>query len=389
MFQLPEESAIIACPRHAPATSQDSIRISSQVKIWADGLVMNRNRGQISCIFLTALFAATLSGCSNFSLSNPFAFSKPPVSTSSSHEAQWTASERTIIAVGKFESPANTPVPWKNIGTGMSNALSRSLLNRDEFDVWIDSRISNTVLSDLKRSLSRRGDDFTKLQAAYPDVHFIITGKVTDFHHTSELPEEVSRWGLFKKRSEAIVAIDFSIFDLRRGRVVATNHVIGTAGASQTPAKDMYNNLEFGSYLFWSTPLGKASREAIDKTILRVIESLPTHMGEPSILSILAQRKVSVTGGWAWGIKKGQQFYICQQADETSPIQAVFDPDTKQPLRIQIHRVEKDRSVAWLLGKIPPAEDLHGALLLKFLPQDPTINNTLSTNKRASLANGK
>lgn len=272
----------------------------------------------------------------------------------------------------------------------MSKALSRSLLNRDEFDVWIDSRISSTVLSDLKRSLSRRGDDLTKLlQAAYPDVHFIVAGKVTDFHHTSELPSEVSRWGLFKKRSEAVVAIDFSIFDLRRGRVVATNHVIGTAGASQTPAKDMYNNLEFGSYLFWSTPLGKASRKAINKTILRIIQSLPTHMGEPRILNILAQRKVSVNGGWAWGIKKGQQFYICQQTDETSTIQAVFDPDTKQPLRIQIHRVEKDRSVAWLLGKIPPTENLRGALLLRFLPQDPATNNASNLHERTTLANGK
>ncbi len=261
--------------------------------------------------------------------------------------------------------------------------------NRNEFDVWIDSRISNTVLSNLRRSISRRGEDLTKLQADYPDVHFIIVGKVTDFHHTSELPSEVSRWGLFKKRNEAIVAIDFSIFDLKRGRVVAADHILGTAGSSETPVKEIYNNLEFGSYLFWSTPLGKASRNAIDKTIQRIIDSLPTHMSEPRILNVLAQRKITVKGGWAWGLIKGQQYYVCQQKDETSPIQVVLDPDTKQPLRVQIHRVEKDNSVAWLLGKKPPTEDLHGALLMRYLPQDPATNTTSIANNRTTLVNGK
>ncbi len=350
---------------------------------------MNRHYGLIPGLFLLMLFVAISSGCSNISWSNPFTFSESPISTSSTHKTQWTASERTIIAVGQFENPASSLISWKNIGSGMSNALSRSLLNRDEFDVWIDSRISNTVLSNLRRSLSRRGDDLTKLQAAYPDVHFIVTGKVTDFHHTSELPSEVSRWGLFKKRSEAIVAIDFNIFDLRRGRVVAADHIIGTAGASDTPTKELYDNLEFGSYLFWSTPLGKASRDAIEKTIQRIVDSLPTHIGEPRILNVLAQRKISVSGGWAWGIKEGQQFYICQQADETSPIQVVLDPDLKQPLRIIIHRVEKDKSVAWLLGKIPPTEDLRGALLLQFLPKDPTTSTTSIADERTTLANGK
>ena len=271
----------------------------------------------------------------------------------------------------------------------MSDALSRSLLNRDEFEVWIDSRISNTVLSDLKRSLSRRGDNLSKLQSDYPDVHFIIVGKVTDFHHTSELPSEVSRWGLFKKRNEAIVAIDFNIFDLRRGRVVVADHIMGTAGSSDTPVKEVYKNLEFGSYLFWSTPLGKASREAIDKTIQRIIDSLPTHTGEPRILNILAQRKITINGGWAWGIKKGQQFYVCHQKDESSPVQVVLDPDTKQPLRVQIHRVEKDNSVAWLLGKKPPSIDLHGALLLRYLPQNAAINTTSMADERTTLADGK
>lgn len=327
-------------------------------------------------MFLLPLVAA-VAGCSNgsWSLSNPWKFDRPPVTTaarSTSDHAYALVSERTIVAVGQFQSPARSPVAWRDIGPGMSDALASALLNHNNFDVWIDAGISRQVAEILRRSPTQRAKGFAQVQSDYPEVHFVITGKVTDFHHTSELPREVSRWGIFKRRNEAVVAINFNVVDLQRQRIVATDHVYGTAGVSKTPSKQLYQDLEFGSYLFWSTPLGKASRQAIERTIERVIEVLPSQMGEPRILNLIAARKVSINGGWSWGLVEGRRYYVCTQDDDAGlALRPVLDPDTRQPLQVRISRVNKETSTAWLLGKKPPGDDLRGAQLLRYLPQPP------------------
>jgi len=332
---------------------------------------MNRLRPWL----LLPLLAVT-AGCSNWSwsLSNPWKFDRPPVSAAAragADQAYAVVSERTIVAVGEFQSPARSPIAWRDIGPGMSDALASALLNHDDFDVWIDAGISKQVAAILRRSPTQRAKGLAQVQADYPEVHFVITGKVTDFHHTSELPREVSRWGIFKRRNEAIAAINFNVVDLQRQRVVAADHVFGTAGISKAPAKELYQDLEFGSYLFWSTPLGKASRKAIERVIDRVVEVLPAHMGEPRILNLIADRKVSITGGWSWGLVEGRRYYVCTQNDDESTLRPILDPDTFQPLQVRINRVNKDSSTAWLLGKKPPDEDLRGAQLLRYLPQPP------------------
>lgn len=329
---------------------------------------MNRLRPWL----LLPLLAVT-AGCSNWSWSpsNPWKFNRPPVAAAraSADQAYAIVSERTVVAVGEFESPARSPIDWRDIGSGMSDALARALLNHDNFDVWIDAGISKQVAAVLRRSPTKRTQGLAQVHADYPEVDFVITGKVTDFHHTSELPGEVSRWGIFKRRKEAIAAINFNVVDLQRQRVVAADHVFGAAGISNVPAQDLYQDLEFGSYLFWSTPLGKASRKAIERVIDRVVEVLPAHMGEPRILNLVAGRKVSITGGWSWGLVEGRRYYVCTQDDESSALRPILDPDTFQPLQIRINRVNKDSSTAWLLGKKPPDEDLRGAQLLRYLPQ--------------------
>ncbi len=332
---------------------------------------MNRAR-----LLLLWPVVAVVAGCSNgsWSLSNPWKFDRPPVTAaarSASEHAFNVVSERTIVAVGEFENPARSPIAGRDIGPGMSDALASALLNHNNFDVWIDAGISSQVAEILRRSPNKRAAGFAQIQTDYPEVHFVITGKVTDFHHTSELPREISRWGIFKRRNEAVVAINFNVVDLQRQRVVATDHVYGTAGASNTPSNQLYQDLEFGSYLFWSTPLGKASRKAIERAIDRVIEILPSQMGEPRILNLVAARKVSINGGWSWGLVEGRRYYVCAQDDDSATLRPILDPDTRQPLQVRINRVNKESSTAWLLGKKPPGDDLRGAQLLRYLPQVP------------------
>ena len=315
-----------------------------------------------------AIVAGGVGGCSSFSVSNPWSFDRPPAVAGAGDSARPARGDRTVIAVARFGNPSASQLRWRDVGAGMSDALRRALLNEGEFEVRIDPQI--------ERLLSQSAPQQRQVDGSAANVDFIVTGKVTDFHHTAALPAQVSRRGLFGTRSEAVVAIQWNLVDARTRRVVASDHIYGTARAGTDPQiKEMYSGVAFGSYLFWSTPLGRASRQAVERTMDRIREKLPSYAGDPRIVKRDGMRKVILVGGWAWGLTKGQKYYIYaahpdEVATAASP-RPIFDPDTGRPLMVRINRVGKESSTAWLLGKSPVEVDLRGAFLSRDQPASP------------------
>lgn len=342
-------------------------------------------RRNIGILLMIGLFGTALVGCS----SNPFSFDRPPVSDAARAKARNSNATRTVVAVGTFDNPTRAHLRWRDIGSGMSDALARSLLNEGAYDVWIDPAIGDSLLRALDAKPERRAAELEKLRRLYPNVDFVVTGKVTDFHHTTELPPEYSRWGMFGRKGEAIVAIDWNIFDMHRQRVVAAQHVFGTSSAdADSPPKVLYDDVGFGSYLFWSTPLGRASRVSLDKTIAQMHAVLPDQVGDPTIIRMVTERKLAVEGGWSWGIVEGQQYYLLAETDPTMGPQVVFDPDTENPLVVQIIKVERDSSTAWMLGRKPKTVDLRGAVLTRE-PPVASVRPTIPDRSTATVADAQ
>jgi hypothetical protein len=125
----------------------------------------------------------------------------------------------------------------------------------------------------------------------------------------------------------------------------------------------MYAGLDVSAYLFWNTPLGRAGHEAVDNTIKNMRELLPTHMsGQPTVMQVKGPRKLSIQGGWIWGLAEGQEFYIAEQVEGRAP-RTIHDAHTGRPLIVRIGSVKKDASTAWLLGQAPEGTLLQGAVL--------------------------
>ena len=105
--------------------------------------------------------------------------------------------------------------------------------------------------------------------AEHSTTAFVVEGKITDFLHTSDAPESVRRLSWFTEANDAIVAINITATDLHSGRVVLSDQIVASvsAGAKET---DQYGDLEFGSYLFWSTPLGEASSDVINDSVAKL-----------------------------------------------------------------------------------------------------------------------
>lgn len=292
---------------------------------------------------------------------NPWRFAEPPARAAIDDRTPAGEPARTVVAVAEFDNPTVPQLAWAEIGAGMSEALRRALRNDTRFSVRAGAAVDRLVAdstSDGKVVLSG-GDPL--------GVDFVITGKVTDFHHTAQLPKDVARWGFWRRRSEAVVAIEWRVIDVRTRRVIAADHTYGTADANRRmTVEETYAGLDFSAYLFWNSPLGKAGHDAVDRLVKKLRALLPAKMGDPMIVQRKGDRKVTLAGGWSWGLAEGQEYFVAiPEAGQAAP-RPVYDADTGRPLKLAVGRVGKDRSKGWLLGKT--ALDLRGAVLSREPP---------------------
>lgn len=317
---------------------------------------------------LSVLAAAVLGVCGGCQTQvyNPWAFQEPPA-RAMDDDAEDATNGPPVVAVATFGDPEVPQLNWP-VGVGMSEAVRRALRNETEYKVPREP---------------------VNLSKGIPDhVDFVIAGRVTDFHHTNELPKDISRWGIFRRRSEAVVAIEWKVVDGRTHRAIAMDHTYGTADASRKiTVKEMYSGLDFSAYLFWNSPLGKAGHLCVDRMIDKVEELLPTRMGDPVIVRRHGDRKVYVEGGWTWGLTEGQQYYIAVPEEGQAAPRPLYDPDTGRPLMLRIGTVRKDKSDAWLMGKAPPTVSLTGATLSREPP--PALEDLVGRQFLASDGGGQ
>ncbi len=344
-----------------------------------------RGRRSLSVAVMAAVAAGGSggAGCST-SIYNPWTFNKPPTKAQR-NLAQRQVADRTVVVVARFGNPTKPPVAWSDIGRTMSDAVARTLFDRGLFEVRINPDLAMAVETTFGPSSKPAADRLARLSRAHPNVHYVVTGKVTDFHHTGDLPRQVRRWGLLGRRREAVVAIDLKIFDLRSQRLVVAEHLSGTSRARRQSARKLYADMTIDTYLFWNTPLGKASKKALKKVVDQVIKVVPPRVGEPKIVQWGVGRRVHVSGGRMWGLAKGQEYYVCRRTGAAGQLQSLPDIDTGQPLRVKITSVSRMTSTGWVLGKPAPDAKLPGAYL-RHRPPPAAAPSPPATGVSASVA---
>lgn len=306
-------------------------------------------------VLSAAAVAGAVAACAR--PTNPWVYAEPPAVAVSAAAKPYQRG-RTVIAVAEFASPDKPQLDWPDVGAEMTRAMRRALYKDTDFEIRLDP--------ELEKAASNPAFLRTKPDTSRPlEVDFVVIGHVTDFHHTAALPKDASRWGLIARRNEAVVAIDWKVVDVRAHRVIAADHTYGTAKASgKKSIAELYEGLDVSAYLFWNTPLGRAGHAAIDNTIAHLRQVLPNNVAkEPTIMEVLGPRKVSVQGGWQWGLAEGQEYYVVMPV-KGGPSRSIRDGDTGLPLVVKIIDVNKGSAEGWLIGKPAADVDLRGAMLL-------------------------
>jgi curli biogenesis system outer membrane secretion channel CsgG len=288
-----------------------------------------------------------------------------------------------VIIVGDFDNPRQSSLGWRDIGPGMSEALSRALLNRGHYDVVIKPTLSRNLQKLVTQPSPERDPTLEQVRAEHPEVDYVVIGAVTDFQHTSDLPEEIApRTWLGSPRREAIVAIDLIVVDLRNERLVSAEHITGTAPAGKTATRTLYRDVAFGSYVFWNTPLGRASTSAIQRAVARIDSLVPTFTAGPATHSDSAPaprmafgsrqaridrqtslRGVDITGGRNCGLVPDQIYALLPMNASNDEDKLLRDPDTGRLLLVRIAASNDGAATGWLLGKCADPRQLVSATL--------------------------
>jgi hypothetical protein len=310
-----------------------------------------------------------VAGCA---VRNPWTYNTPPTALESGATGQPLRS-RDVVVVGEIANPLRTSVAWSDIGPGVTQALGQALLNEGEFEVWSNTGLARAVEQVLAGPTTERAARLGRLHEAHPEVRLVITGQVTDFHHTSEVARDVRRRAFIGTRKEAIVAIQFNVVDLQVRRELLGDHVHGTSSIGSRRAEHVYADIAFGSYLFWNSPLGRATEEAIDKTVTRIVQAADSAEGPVRIVRTLTSRRVQLSSLPRDLSGPDEALFVCriQYGDGRAAMRPVLDAHTGQPLRARIVSWDDQEPTAWLLGQKPADVDLRGAELRRNLPAAP------------------
>lgn len=311
------------------------------------------------------IVAAALCGCSG--LSNPWAYDKPP----GEGAADGAGPARPAMVIAPISEAPNVDARFTGVGDAMQTTLARMLRKTGRFDVVTDSGWVAEVEDAMRVPADVRRDMLDSvLRGLEADSGYLLQARITDYLHTSDAPAGARRLSWFSEANDAIVAMDVEARDLRTGRVVLSEQYVATRPAGD-PGDDAYGTLEFGSYLFWSTPLGGATRSVLDDASEQIAS---LQVATPGAITVSGwesgTRQVELSGEGSAALRGGETTWLVRGVDH----QAVLD-DLGRPLRVRIERGFFGGVRGWLLSQ--PSEDARviGATLSLTQPTQRRISS--------------
>ena len=289
---------------------------------------------------LVAIVAGCLAGCAS----------------SGGDQRESAAYTRPTVAVASFENLVPFPLRWE-LGDGMAAQLTASLSESPRLDV-VDRATLNAVLDELELQQDPRFRDEGRAETGrLKNARYLIRGTVVDFTHTAGGGMHFMR-GLLRGRAKgyvALVTIVVEVIDVQ-SREVDSSTFEGTAWAKEIEIEAVYGGIGFGGRAFRKTPLGKATREAIDKAVAWLEERIASELWTPMVARVDGGQ-VYINGGLDRGLVVDEVLELVTSGEP------IVDPATGDILghtptevvgRVRITAVHEQFAIAELLRGDPP-----------------------------------
>jgi curli biogenesis system outer membrane secretion channel CsgG len=256
---------------------------------------------------MALLLAAWLCGCRTYSPTLP---PLPPNAI------------KPVVAVTEFENETGFAGQWK-LGRGIPDLLVTELMNTRRMIV-VDRKNLKDVLGEITRQghdLFRKEDSVTR--GRLKNARYLIRGVITDFTQTGSS----SAWFKSSKAAgeitgaRALIMINLTVTDVETGEIICSVPAEGSAKASGKWASFEYSGVTFGGDLFFRTPIGQATQEAIRKAVYRIALDIPYATWKPRIADI-AGETVIINGGENVGVEEDDLFDVREEG------RTITDPGT-------------------------------------------------------------
>jgi len=261
------------------------------------------------------------------------------------------------IAVTAFENKVKTPwwgPSWK-IGDGLAEMLTTELSKTGQFIVVERQALGDIVKEqELGQSGLVRGETAARTGQVL-GAQIVVRGAVTEFEERASGGGAGIRFPGFGAEggvSNAYVALDIRLIDTSTGQVIASHSAAKTAPSAGGGLGARIGNVTFGGDAFFQTPIGQATRAAMDDA-LRFIMATAFKAVIPSF-SI-----VKVDGGTAYinagansNVRVGDVLMVYSKGED------LVDPDTGLKLgsdekmigSVQITNVQEKFSIGAIRG---------------------------------------
>lgn len=273
------------------------------------------------------------------------------------------------IAVAKFDAGGTGAIHFSgwDIGGGLAAQLTTALVRSGRFVV-----VERAVLSDIQREQQLATPRLATPENPAPvgtvvDAQMLIVGSVTEFEQAEKgggmglgLGGLLGGLELGGKAVEGYVGIDIRLIDTTIGQVLTSKRVEARVAESDASLKISARNMEFGGDTFNKTPLGRATRSAIEKAVALIVGEMEAVPWAGRVADLLGDQ-VLVNAGRDMSLQPGMTLVA------SSVVKEVTDPETGAKLgvieaprgEIQIEQVQEKFSRARLLtGTIPKRGDL-------------------------------
>jgi len=283
---------------------------------------MNTRSGRLDRVRYTAAFCMAIWACS--------ALAADP-------GAPLAGPKRSIV-VDKFDSLSTFAAAYGNwdIGGGLSAMLTTALDQSGRFVILERANLDRVIGEQQIKAANVRnptaGPEFGGITAA----QFIVIGSVTEFGAEDKggglnigVAGANGLGGLLGiKKTEGAVAMDLRIVDTTTSQVVQTLKVKEPISTTSVSAGTNYKAMTLGGDSFNNTPLGEATRHAIEKAVAEIVAASERSPWQALVVEVDG-RNVAINAGSGSGVKKGDRF------DVERVVGKLTDPATGEVLSIR------------------------------------------------------
>ncbi len=257
------------------------------------------------------------------------------------------------IAISRFEDRSGTG--WHGLGSGVADMLATALVKTGKFGVIerqeLDRIIAEQKLGESGLVTAQTAPKVGQLLGA----ELFVIGAVTECGtKESNIGGGISVFGGGLKTKKARTVVDIRLVNTSTGEIIASEAEEGTE--STTGVAVRYENMDFNNQDSWdNTDIGKATREAVNKTVELIAANMEKIPWSGKIIKVNSDGTVLMKPGSEGNVKAGMEFFVLRKGEE------IKDPDTGLSLGSEESKVGKIKATEDMLnGKAMKATILDG-----------------------------